>query len=103
MELAVVGNEEFALGFRLVGIRKVFRCSDEMLEEKVNEVLNDPNVGILVLHDNCLCNLSPLLVTKLRESVRPVLITVGEEEEDLREKVRRAIGIDLYVDKKDVS
>jgi vacuolar-type H+-ATPase subunit F/Vma7 len=39
------------------------------------------------------------LVAKLRESVRPVLITVGEEEEDLRERVKRAIGIDLYAEK----
>jgi V/A-type H+-transporting ATPase subunit F len=99
MELAVVGNEEFALGFRLVGIRKVFSCSDEMLGEKVNEVLEDAEVGILVLHEQCLCNLSSLLVAKLRESVRPVLITVGEEEEDLRERVKRAIGIDLYAEK----
>ncbi len=99
MELAVVGNEEFALGFRLVGIRKVFCCSDENLEEEVNGVLGDKDVGILVLHDACLCNLSQPLTTKLRESVRPVLITVGEEEEDLREKIRRAIGIDLYAEK----
>lgn len=99
MELAVVGNEEFALGFRLAGIRKVHTCSDELLGEKVNEVLKDREVGILVLHEHCLCNLSPLLVEKLRESVRPVLITVGEEEEDLRERVRRVIGIDLYAEK----
>ena len=101
MELAVVGNEEFTLGFRLVGIRKVFSCSDDMLAEKVDEVLDDEEVGILVLHEQCLGNLSAPLVARLRESVRPVLITVGQEEEDLRERVRRAIGIDLYAEKKE--
>lgn len=99
MELAVVGSEEFVLGFRLVGIRKVFACPDEKLEEKVNEVLGDEDVGVLVLHERCLKGFSQPLRTRLRESVKPVLITVGEEEEDLREKVRRAIGIDLYVSK----
>jgi V/A-type H+-transporting ATPase subunit F len=96
MELAVVGNEEFALGFRLVGIRKVYSCTNDMLGERVNDVLKDEDVGILVLHEHCLSNLPPLLVETLRDSVRPVLITVGEEEEDLREKIRRVIGIDLY-------
>ncbi|KYK31208.1 MAG: hypothetical protein AYK23_04120 [Candidatus Proteinoplasmatales archaeon SG8-5] len=99
MELAVVGNEEFTVGFRLVGIRKVFSCTDEMLGEKVNDVLEDENVGILVLHEHCLGHLPHAMVARLRESVRPVLITVGEEEEDLRERVRRAIGIDLYAEK----
>ncbi len=99
MELAVVGNDEFALGFRLVGIRKVVCCADDDLENEVNNVLVNENIGILVLHEDCMCNLSTSLRTKLRESVRPVLITVGQEEEDLREKVRRAIGIDLYVAK----
>jgi len=99
MELAVVGSEEFVLGFRLVGIRKVFACPDEKLEEKVNEVLGDEDVGVLVLHEKCLKGFSQAIRTRLRESVKPVLITVGEEEEDLREKVKRAIGIDLYVAK----
>lgn len=97
MELAIVGSEEFVLGFRLVGIRKIFACPDENLEKKIGEVLNDKNVGILVLHDSSLSKVSPPMKQKLRESIRPVLITVGEEEEDLREKVRRTIGIDLYV------
>ena len=99
MELAVVGNEEFTVGFRLVGIRKVFSCTDEMLGEKVNDVLEDEDVGILVLHEQGLGHLPQTMVARLRESVRPVLITVGEEEEDLRERVRRAIGIDLYAEK----
>jgi V/A-type H+-transporting ATPase subunit F len=99
VELAIVGTDEFVLGFRLVGIRKVIGCPDEKLEERVNEVLADEEVGILVLHDDSLNKLPQSMRTRLREGVKPVLITIGEEEEDLREKVRRAIGIDLYVAK----
>jgi V/A-type H+-transporting ATPase subunit F len=99
LELAIVGTDEFVLGFRLVGIRKVIGCPDDKLEEKIGEVLADEGVGILVLHDNSLNKLPPSMRTRLRESSKPVLITIGEEEEDLREKVRRAIGIDLYVAK----
>jgi V/A-type H+-transporting ATPase subunit F len=99
MELAIVGNHEFVLGFRLVGIRKIYSCPDEQLEAKISKVLDDKDVGILVLHDSSLSKLSQQMRTKLRESIKPVLITVGEEEEDLREKVRRTIGIDLYVAK----
>jgi V/A-type H+-transporting ATPase subunit F len=30
------------------------------------------------------------------ESIAPVVVMVGKAESDLREKVKRAIGIDLY-------
>ena len=99
MEMAIVGNHEFVLGFRLVGIRKIYSCPDDKLEMKISMVLDDKDVGILVLHDSSLSKLSQPMRSKLRESIKPVLITVGEEEEDLREKVRRTIGIDLYVAK----
>ena len=83
----------------MVGIRKVISCPDDKLEERINDVLRDKDVGILVLHDHSLKKVPQSLRAKLRESPKPVLITVGEEEEDLREKVRRTIGIDLYVAK----
>ena len=30
------------------------------------------------------------------ESIAPVVVMVGKKEGDLREKVKRAIGVDLY-------
>jgi hypothetical protein len=35
----------------------------------------------------------------MMESVDPVVIPVGIEEGDMRDKVRRAMGIDLYKSK----
>lgn len=97
MEIAVVGNDEFVLGFKLVGIRKTYPVPDEKLETKINEVLEDKNIGILILHNDALKKLSLGLRKRLPEIVKPVVITVGlEEETDLRMKVKKAIGIDLY-------
>lgn len=97
MELAVVGNEEFVLGFKLVGIRKTYSIESTELEGKINEVLEDRNVGILVLHTDDVQKLSSAMKRRLTSLARPVVIAVGKkEEEDLRTKVKRAIGIDLY-------
>jgi len=100
MELAVVGGEDFVLGFRLLGIRKIHEAKDKELEEKIEFVLEDKTIGILVLHDDTLKKIPPLMSERLRNSIRPVLITVGHEEEDLRLKIRRAIGIDLYAERR---
>lgn len=101
MELAVVGSADFVLGFKLAGIRKTYAVKENELEQKINEVLQDRSIGILVLHNDDMKKISPLLKEKLDESIEPVVIPIGKEEfTDLREKVKRAIGIDLYKEKK---
>lgn len=97
MEIAVVGSEEFVIGFRLAGIRKTYPTPLEEMEKVVEEAIEDEDVGILVLKNEEMSNLSLGLRRRLRTLPRPVVVGVGgKEEEDLREKVKRAIGIDLF-------
>jgi len=96
MEIAVVGSEEFVTGFRLAGIRRVLVTDEQQLLSTIVKVMDEPDVGILAVHTKDLERLPPQLRAKMMESVDPVVIPVGEEESDIRDKVRRAIGIDLY-------
>jgi len=100
MEIAVVGSEEFVTGFRLAGIRKVQVAADEKaLLALVVKLMDEPEVGILAIHTDDLQKLPPQLRAKMMESVDPVVIPVGEDTGDMRDKIRRAIGIDLYKSK----
>jgi V/A-type H+-transporting ATPase subunit F len=99
LEIAVVGSEEFVTGFRLAGIRKVYAVSPDKLLEKVVQVMDEAEVGILAMYQQDLDRLPPQLRAKMMESVDPVVIPVGLEEGDMRDKVRRAMGIDLYKSK----
>lgn len=97
MEIAVVGSDEFVLGFRLAGIRKTYGGPLGEMERRVQEVIEDPGVGILVMKSDEMARLSLGMRRRLPALPRPVVIAVGgEEEEDLRSKVKRAIGIDLF-------
>lgn len=97
MELAVVGRDDFVLGFRLAGVRKCYSVEPDAIEAKVEEVVADPDVGILVLDTEDLKGMSHGTRRRLETVPRPVVIAVGaKEEEDLRAKVKRAIGIDLF-------
>ncbi len=96
MEIAVVGSEEFVVGFRLAGIKKVYGVEPDMLQETVLRLVQEKEVGILALHTKDLERLPQQLRDRLMASVEPVVIPVGEEEGDIRDKVRRAMGIDLY-------
>ena len=97
MEIAAVGRDDFVQGFKLVGVRKAIPATPEDLESKIGEVLDDPEVGILILNTADMKALSHTMRRRLDTAARPVVISVGAaEDEDLRTKVKRAIGVDLF-------
>ena len=99
MEIAVIGNSEFILGFRLAGIRKTYAAeSDEQLVAHVTSVLQDSDVGILVLNSSEMERIPRKLRTTLENSVKPTVIAIGGEEGGLsmREKIKRSVGVDLW-------
>jgi V/A-type H+-transporting ATPase subunit F len=96
MEIAVIGSEEFVLGFRLAGIRRVFVAGAENYEKKIQEAMSSESVGILAVDSKDLQLLPPQIKQKVLDSIQPVVVPVGKDDSDLREKVKRAIGVDLY-------
>ncbi|GGN91627.1 MULTISPECIES: V-type ATP synthase subunit F [Haloarcula] len=100
-EIAVIGSPEFTTGFRLAGVRKFADVpaeeKDEHLDDAVEEILTDDDVGIVVMHDDDLEHLSRGVRKNAETSVEPVLVTLGggTGSGGLREQIKRAIGIDL--------
>jgi V/A-type H+-transporting ATPase subunit F len=99
MEIAVIGNSEFILGFRLAGIRKTYAAeNDEKRNEYITSVLQDGQVGILVLNSSDMEKIPRRLRANLENSVRPTVIAIGAEEGGLsmRERIKRSVGVDLW-------
>jgi V/A-type H+-transporting ATPase subunit F len=93
--IAVVGNRDFVLGFKLAGIHNTF--IEENVEPRVSSLLTEKEVDILVVHDEEFKKLSSGLKKKIHESVKPIVISVGSlEEDDLRTRIKKVIGVDLY-------
>jgi V/A-type H+-transporting ATPase subunit F len=99
MEIAVIGNSEFILGFRLAGIHKTYAAeNDERLIEHITSALRDTDVGILVLKSSDMEKVPRKLRVTLENSVRPTVIAIGAEEGGLsmRERIKRSVGVDLW-------
>jgi len=98
MEIAVVGNSDFSIGFRLAGIRKTYDVTSSDIESKIQSVLSDKNVAILIVHDDDLRMLSPHIRQILDDSVEPTVIAIGGKGEstNLRDKIKQAVGVDLW-------
>lgn len=98
MELGVIGSPEFTIGFRLAGVKRIFDVEDpKLMEKRVREVVATGDVGILVLHGDDFTRLPAPMRKELSNIVRPVVIPVGpREDSDLREKIKQAVGVDLW-------
>ena len=103
-EIAVVGSPEFTTGFRLAGVRRFENVpddeKDDRLDGAVETVLDDETVGIVVMHDDDVEELSRTVRQRVETSVEPVVVTLGggTGSGNLREQIKRAIGIDLMED-----
>ncbi len=98
MEIAVVGNSDFVIGFRLAGVRKIFEATPSDIETRIESVLNDRTVAILVVHSDDLKRLSSHMQQTLDDSVEPTVIAIGGKGEstNLRDKIKQAVGVDLW-------
>jgi V/A-type H+-transporting ATPase subunit F len=102
-EIAVVGSPEFTTGFRLAGVRRFETVPDDRkdddLDEAVESVLGDEEVGIVVMNDADLEHLSRNVRNDVETSIEPTVVTLGGGgSSGLREQIKRAIGIDLMSD-----
>lgn len=99
-EIGVIGSPDFCLGFNLAGIRRTYPVERTDFAKTFEGILakGGDNLGILIVEGSDLEALPPLVRRKANDSLEPVVVAMGEGagEGDLREKVKRAIGIDLY-------
>ncbi len=99
MEIAVVGGSEFVLGFRLAGIKKALEV-EEAPNEVVRKVMEDEDVGIIIIDQKTIDKLDERTREDVEMSVSPVAVILSEEssQESLRKMIKKSIGVDLWQD-----
>ncbi len=95
MEMAIIGGEEFCLGFRLAGIKKIFETSEP--REAISSVRADPEVGVVIFDEKLLKILDSDDKEALEDSLKPIYITLSTEssEDSLKKMIRKSIGVEL--------
>ena len=82
MELAVVGSQEFTLGFQLAGISNIFNPeTDDEMSSQLKSLLNSKEVGIIVIDSSIMSTLPERLRDQLSASVTPTVLGIGTEED----------------------
>ena len=98
MEIVVIGSHEFTLGFQLAGVTRLHQPSTEReMESTINDLLKDSTVGIIVVDNSDLAQLSERLRERIAESITPTVLGIGTQEDNtLRESIKSALGVDLW-------
>ena len=99
-DIVVLGESKFTLGFRLAGVRRFIRVKEsDNIIVKIEELLLDRSIGVLVLHKNHAQKLPDHVRERMEYSNSPVVVVVSEDstgEDDLRRKIKRSIGVDVW-------
>ena len=100
MKIAVLGDKDTALGFKLAGAHEVYSFEDtplemERLRNKLKELVEWGDVGIILITERFAQKVETPEVTL------PIILQVPDKsgsklgEEAIKEIVRRAIGVEL--------
>ncbi len=97
MEIAVVGNDDFVAGFGLAGVKHLYAAEDN-LENEVEKVLQQKEVGILVMEEDQFDSMNNKTRRTLEKMIKPVLITISDKgkEANIRDLIKKSIGVDLW-------
>ena len=98
MEIAVVGTTDFTLGFQLAGLSQLHNpTDDDEMIAVMRSLLNQKEVGVVVIDSAELSKLPERLKIQLSESITPTVLGIGAEEDNtLRESIKSALGVDLW-------
>jgi V/A-type H+-transporting ATPase subunit F len=101
--IAMVGNEQLVLGFKLAGVVESYVISGQQhAESTLKKLLERGDVGIIIMSSGVKRQVRDRrLMETIDESILPLVVEVPEkgegvtEEDTLRNLILRAIGIDI--------
>ena len=97
VKIAVVGGNEFIVGFQLAGVRDIFEVTGNYFNE-LKDIKNKKEIGIVVVDEKIIESLESHQRMEIEASVDPVFIPVSTkvEQDSLKRLIKKSIGVDLW-------
>ena len=94
-DIAVVGDANFTLGFRLAGLQRVITTQDPKPE--LLTLLSDATIGIIIVEERLIARIDEDTQMRLFESINPVIVQLAEtvNQDALRKMIQQSIGVDI--------
>ena len=94
---AVLGSNEFIVGFQLAGIKDTIEASSNPLND-VSKLKGKKEHGVVIIDEKIMENLDKHDREDIEDSVDPVFIPVStkSEQDSLKRLIKKSIGVDLW-------
>jgi V/A-type H+-transporting ATPase subunit F len=101
-KIAVVGERELVLGYRLLGVQDAFLAGREDAQKIVTDLFNSNEYALIIIGNQARTGLSSSMKEKLESSITPLVVFMPSldsqsSEESLSLLARRVLGVDLKV------
>ena len=103
--LAVVGDRELVIGYRLIGIDDTFIVSpEEDASKKIQELYSSGEFGLIIASNSMRTKLSSKFLAEIEESIEPLGLFMpsqqevsDEDQESIAALAKRVLGISIEV------
>lgn len=103
-KVAVITDEDSALGFRLTPVETFVVETPEEARQQLVKLLNDDTVGVIVMNDDFLGAVDERLQQRIDKLYRPIVVPIpAKKSVEITEErraylaglIRRAVGFDI--------
>jgi len=103
--LAVVGDRELVIGYRLIGIDDTFIVTDEEdASKKIQELYSSGEFGLIIASNSMRDKLTSIFIADIEEPIEPLVLfmpsqkeTAEEDKESIAALAKRVLGISIEV------
>ena len=97
VKTAVLGSNEFIVGFQLAGIKDTIEASGNPMND-IKKLKERKELGVVIIDEKIMEKLDKHDRIDVEDSVDPVFIPVSTkvEQDSLKRLIKKSIGVDLW-------
>jgi V/A-type H+-transporting ATPase subunit F len=98
--IAVIGERELVLGFKLIGISDIFIKSGTEAVDTINKLIESRLYGLLLVSESIRKSIDINTARRMEYSLKPLIIFIpmkgaGIESETVEALAKRVLGVDI--------
>ncbi len=100
--LAIVGDRELVIGYRLIGIDDTFIVDDEEANKKIQELYSSGEFGLIIASDSVRTKIPSKFLSEIEGSIEPLVLflpslkeTTEEDKESIAALAKRVLGVNI--------
>ncbi len=98
-KIAVIGERETVLGFKLVGIKDAFIASGGDAVSLLRDIMDKKEYGLVIVSNTIIGHMDTATLRQAETSLKPIIVFIPVEEEKNKESVeqlaKRVLGVNI--------